>query len=214
MQKYDMSHTSTLIWLQCRTVVNSSIVSFCGGVTALIKWAVDVNRNSNLPVLVGDPLFSANISGIHVMSILLKPPFFSWQGWNLSDIEFRGPKAGHYNDVLAISYSWQDHARVMQNWKFQILVLEIESQFTEGRKEGFKIVPSADPSSLGRSVNYSGHKTPFPSSDLQPANYTLRFRGLTHCTKTNVELTWHKRHLITQLKIHYAISSLPSHTEA
>ena len=57
--------------------VNSSIVSFCGGVTALIKWAVDVNRNSNLPVLVGDPLFSASISGIHVMSILLKPPFFS-----------------------------------------------------------------------------------------------------------------------------------------
>ena len=123
-----MCHTlQPLFDYTARQFVNSSIVSFCRGVTALKKWALDINRNSNLPVLVGDPLFSANISGIHVMSILLKPPFFSWQGWNLSDIEFRGPKAGHYNDVLAISYSWQDHARVMQNWKFQILVLEIES---------------------------------------------------------------------------------------
>ena len=77
---------------------------------ALIKWALDVNRNSNLPVLVGNLLFLAIISGIHFTSILLKPPFFSWQGWNLSDIGFRGPKAGHYNDVLVISYSWQDHA--------------------------------------------------------------------------------------------------------
>ena len=78
--------------------------------TVLIKWALDVNRNSNLPVLVGNLLFLVNISGIHFMSILLKPPFFSWQGWSLSDIGFWGPKAGHYNDVLVISYSWQDHA--------------------------------------------------------------------------------------------------------
>ena len=60
---------------------------------------------------------------------------------------------------------------------------------TQGKKEGFNIVRSADPSSLGRSVNHSGHETPFPNSDLQPANYTLRFGGLTHCTETNVALT-------------------------
>ena len=77
-KKNMMCHTlQPLFDYAARQFVNSSIVSFCRGVTALKKWALDINRNSNLPVLVGDPLFSANISGIHVTSILLKPPYFS-----------------------------------------------------------------------------------------------------------------------------------------
>ena len=51
-----MCHTlQPLFDYTARQFVNSSIVSFCGGVTALIKWALDINRNSNLPVLVGAP---------------------------------------------------------------------------------------------------------------------------------------------------------------
>ena len=144
--------------------------------TALIKWALDVNRNSNLPVLVGNPLFLVNISCIHFMSILLKPPFFSWQGWNLSDIGFRGPKAQHYNDVLVISYSWQDHARQghanleisntnSRNWVFspsplkaRRKVLKLCDQLIVHCWEDLWIIQD---------------KTPFPNSDPQPATCKL-----------------------------------------
>ena len=201
--------------------VNNSIVSLCGGnhISHLIKWALDVNRNSNLPVLVGNPLFLVNISCIHFMSILLKPPFFSWQGWNLGDIGFRGPKAQHYNDVLVISYSWQDHARQghanleisntnSRNWVFspsplkaRRKVLKLCDQLIVHRWEDLWIIQD-----IKLLFQILAH-------NLQPANYSLRFRGLTHCTETNIAFTWLK-HLITQFKIHYAISSLPSHTEA
>ena len=152
-----MCHTlQPLFDYTARQFVNSSIVSFCGGVTALIKWALDINRNSNLPVLVGAPLFSANISGIHVMSILLKL-HFSVDRVGISVTQsFEALK----QDITMMFWRYHILDRIMPgscktgNFKYQFQKSSLQSQFTEGKREGFKIVRSADPSSPGRSVNY------------------------------------------------------------
>ena len=164
------------------------------------------------------PIFPASIFCNHFLSILLKPPFFSWQGWNLSDIGFRGPKAEHYNDVLVISYSSQDHARPghanleisntnTRNWVFspsplkaRRKVLKLCDQLILHRWKDLWIIQ--DIKLLFQILTCNLQITP-------PGFEVWRI-----VPETNIVFTWHKRHLITQLKIHYAISSLPSHTEA
>ena len=52
-------------------------------------------------------------------------------------------KTEHYNDVLVISYSSQGHAKP-GNIRSQFYKLILQCQVFQGKKEGFKIVRSAD----------------------------------------------------------------------